>query len=566
MSLDTNTLKRAQAAVDASIEAALAYRPPERTFPPLEDLDQAPGSEGGCSMSRVAQAFEQAEPVEDFDNHRNAPRPDPACLYGLVGEIAKAGSETTEANPYAIAAAAIAYLGVAVGRGPYMSVGNTWHHARSFMLHVGRSGEGRKGDAVSLIKRIAYRVRELSEDHAPQTHTGGLSSREGLVFLIHDGYKEGKEEVPAIEDKRLLVVESEFVNVLHQGKRDGNTLSAALRDCWDGVSLKPATKSNRLWASNPHVGILAAITPGELRACIASRDLTNGFANRFLPYWAERTRLLPFPKATPAHEVDRLAQQVLDVLEFCQASRWVDRDVLRVDLSPEAASRWAALYKGELSDRSHGERINALIERRAPMLLRLAMLFALSDCTATVGVQHINAALAWIRYSVESVKFIFGSAQDEHETREVNDTAQKILAFVSKNKRVTRTQLTRDCFQGNVNKTQIDAALGELLTANPPGIVVHEERTGHGRPTKFYTPNANELTNFTNNKHPCGFADSSCPNTNNELNELRVGDSSLVRMAAESTNQAQTRMDASVSSISLVRSADSETDSDAEVL
>ncbi len=147
------------------------------------------------------------------------PRPDPACLYGLVGEIAKAGSDTTEANPFAIAASAIAYLGVAVGRGPYMPIGNTWHHARFFMLHVGRSGEGRKGDAVSLTKRIARRLSELSPDHAPQVHSGGLSSREGLVFMIHDGYHEGKEEVPAILDKRLLVIESEFVNILHQGKQ-----------------------------------------------------------------------------------------------------------------------------------------------------------------------------------------------------------------------------------------------------------------------------------------------------------------------------------------------------------
>ena len=121
-------------------------------------------------MNRTEQAFDNAEPVEDFDNHRNAPRPDPACLYGLVGDIARAGSETTEANPFAIAASAIAYLGVAVGRGPYMPIGNTWHHARFFMLHVGRSGEGRKGDAVSLIKRISRRLSELSPDHAPQVH------------------------------------------------------------------------------------------------------------------------------------------------------------------------------------------------------------------------------------------------------------------------------------------------------------------------------------------------------------------------------------------------------------
>ena len=31
-------------------------------------------------MSRITQAFDLAEPVEDFDSHRNAPRPDPACL------------------------------------------------------------------------------------------------------------------------------------------------------------------------------------------------------------------------------------------------------------------------------------------------------------------------------------------------------------------------------------------------------------------------------------------------------------------------------------------------------
>lgn len=146
-------------------------------------------------MNAVSKAIEAAEPVEEFDNHRNAPRPDPACLYGLVGEIARAGSETTEVNAYAIAAAAIAYLSVAVGRGPY-----------------------------------------------------------------------------------LLVIESEFVNILHQGKRDGNTLSAALRNCWDGEPLKPATKTNRLWASHPHVGLLAAITPSELLSSIAGRDLTNGFA------------------------------------------------------------------------------------------------------------------------------------------------------------------------------------------------------------------------------------------------------------------------------------------------
>ena len=40
------------------------------------------------------------------------------------------------------------------------------------------------------------------------------------------------------------------------------------------------------------------------------------------------------------------------------------------------------------------------------MLLRLAMLFALTDQTSESAAGHINGAMAWVRYWVDSVKFI----------------------------------------------------------------------------------------------------------------------------------------------------------------
>ena len=132
----------------------------------------------------------------------------------------------------------------------YLPIGNTRHHPRLFCLHIGRSGRGRKGDAVSLVLRIDQSLREMNEAFAPQVHRGGLSTGEGLVALMHDGYRQGRQDVPALEDKRRRMVESEFANILHQGRRDGNTLSAVLRDCWDGVDLKAVTKSNRLYASD----------------------------------------------------------------------------------------------------------------------------------------------------------------------------------------------------------------------------------------------------------------------------------------------------------------------------
>lgn len=444
-----------------------------------ECIDSAINSVASCASDTGANG--QFDDVF-VDTHRNAPRPDPACLYGLVGDVAQAGSSNTEANPFAIAAAVLAYLGAAVGRGPYMPIGDDWNHARLFMVHVGRSSRGRKGTAKKLMFRINNAVKALDEYLVPQVHRGGLSTREGLALMIHDGYKDGKNEVPAIEDKRLLVVESEFANILHQSKRDGNTLSAALRDAWDGTSIRPAVKTCRVWASDPHIGIIGDVTPSELRELMHTRELTNGFANRFIFFWAEGDKVLPFPQYTSKDVVEALASRVAQVLKYAGADRHVDKDVMRMEFSPEAASLYARLYRGELRDRSAGEHITGLLDRRAPVLLRLAMLFALTDQTNVIAVAHINAAMAWVRYWVDSVKFIFQSAVDEAGAAATSDTAQRLVNYLTERGQATRTELSKDCFSGHISKTMLDKALDELITASPPAIEVVTVPRPNGQP------------------------------------------------------------------------------------
>ncbi|MBK7314379.1 hypothetical protein [Candidatus Aalborgicola defluviihabitans] len=97
-------------------------------------------------------------------------------------------------------------------------------------------------------------------------------------MMIHDGYKVGAVTTPPIEDKRLLVMESEFANVLHQAARNGNTLSTTLRSAWDGTSIQPAVKNNPVWASNPHIGLMADITPTELLDMMSSIPPPNGLS------------------------------------------------------------------------------------------------------------------------------------------------------------------------------------------------------------------------------------------------------------------------------------------------
>ena len=452
------------------------------------NLDEDAGVD---AVATHASDTEAAGPMEDafVDTHRNAPQPDPACLYGLVGDVARAGSNNTEANPFAVAAAALTYLGTAVGRGPYMPIGDDCNHARLFMVHVGRSSRGRKGTAKKLIYRIHSAVRDLDESLVPQVHRGGLSTREGLALMIHDGYMDGKNEVPAIEDKRLFTVESEFANILHQSKRTGNTLSAALRDAWDGTNIRPAVKTCRVWATDPHIGIIGDVTPSELRELMHSRELTNGFANRFIFFWAEGDKVLPFPQYTPKDVVDTLATRVAQVLRFSGADRHADNDVMRMEFSRDAASLYERLYKGELRDRSAGEHITGLLDRRAPMLLRLAMLFALTDLTNVIAVAHVDAAMAWVRYWVDSVKFIFQSAIEEAGAAATTEAAQRIIAYLTERGQATRTELSKGCFGGHANKVTLDKVLDELLTASPPVIEVEtvpRPKGQSGSPSKYY--------------------------------------------------------------------------------
>ena len=487
-------------------------RPP--TFPPLIDHDtegsawvdepDLPPQAAPATPATPARAT-KPEP-EDLDDHRNTPKPSADCLYGLVGDIGRAAHEgNSEINPYAAALATMTALCAGFGRGHYLTVGDDWHHPRLFALHVGRSGRGRKGSASKLLRRILAELPDRHQDVAFQTHTGGLSSREGLVMLIHDGFTKGTgkhpEEVPAVHDKRLWVMESEFSNVLHQSRREGNTISGALRDLWDGQSLKPAVKSQSVGTTHPHVNMLGHITPAELLDLMSSRDMSNGFANRFIMVWAEQTGIDPNPPGIPCPTVRALADRVADVLRHAKAARFVERDHTRMELSPQARTLYERLYRGELRSRSGGERVAGLLERRAPMLLRLAMLFALTDKAAQIEVEHMNAALAWVRYWVDSVKFIFATARDEARSEQTDDAAEKIMAFLTERGEATRTQIVVDCFKKRAAKDVIDAAIQELLTTAPPRIMVEvRPRTGDkpGSSIKIYRKTPANSANSAN--------------------------------------------------------------------
>ena len=131
-------------------------------------------------------------------------------------------------------------------------------------------------------------MRDIELEWCDERIEHGLSSGEGLIWAVRDPVEKtdagGKTTVidPGVEDKRLLILESEFASALRVLKREGNTLSATVRNAWDSGKLSTLTKNSPNRATGAHISIVGHITRTELLRYLDSTETANGFGNRFL--------------------------------------------------------------------------------------------------------------------------------------------------------------------------------------------------------------------------------------------------------------------------------------------
>src|SRR5262249_35869095 len=196
--------------------------------------------------------------------------------------------------------------GSVIGRSAHFVVEGDAHHANEYAVMVGRTAKAWKGTSWGRIIRL---FREVEEQWADERTPSGLSSGEGLIWSVRDpiskrekvnhgkGQAPTYEEVesdPGVSDKRLLVYEPEFANVLKQTERQGNTLSTVLRQGWDGNhTLRTMTKNSPARATGAHVSLIGHVTADELRRYLTVTESANGFGNRHLWLCVDRARLLP---------------------------------------------------------------------------------------------------------------------------------------------------------------------------------------------------------------------------------------------------------------------------------
>lgn len=399
---------------------------------------------------------------------------DDAALHGLAGEVVRLIEPHTEADPVALLVSFLSEFGAMLNRGPHLILDGSYHPLLFWPVLVGQSSKSRKGTAGRRIETLL----SLADDGWTRGECKGtLSSGEGLAFSVRDAqFKEepvkqsGKPTGDmqtictdsGVEDKRLFLVQSEFGAVLKIMAREGNSLSGVLRDAWDGLTLAPMTKANRVRATNPHIGIVAHVTKDELLRNLTDTETVNGFGNRFVWFAVRRSKELPFPGSPPESEFSALAREIRMVLPVARACG-------ALALSAAAREEWSGIYHDLSADRPG--MAGALLGRAEAQVMRLSGLYAVLDGHSIIDLVHLKAALALWQHAEASTRLIFGDSLGD-------PVADTMLRAIRTNGERTDSELS-GLFKRHKTASELERAKGALVQSGLAHYVTIETE---GRP------------------------------------------------------------------------------------
>ncbi len=400
---------------------------------------------------------------------------DAVAYYGLAGDFVRTIAPHTEADPVALLAEFLVAFGNLIGRGPHFVAEADHHYTNLFAILVGVTAKGRKGSSWGQVRA---RVRIADTEWADRIQSG-LSSGEGLIWTVRDpisrrepvkqkgrvtGYAEVEAD-PGAADKRLLVFEPELASTLRVLGREGNTLSAIIRQAWDSGELRVLTRNSPARATGAHISLIGHITADELRRYLDRTEAGNGFANRFLFLCVKRANVLPEGGALDTVDFAPLLRRLREAVDFA-------RQLGEAELRRDAAARawWREVYP-ELSEGKPGL-LGAVTSRAEAQAMRLALVYALLDQSSEIQCPHLEAALSLCRYAEASARFIFGDA--------LGDAVADALLFALRDEPggMTRTRISAAIFGRNRSSEEIERA---LTTLSEQGLIRCEAEKTAGR-------------------------------------------------------------------------------------
>jgi hypothetical protein len=390
---------------------------------------------------------------------RHWPRPPGrAAFHGLAGDFVRTIGAQSEADPVALLLSYLTGFGNLIGRGPHFLADGARHGLNLFVALVGETSKARKGTSWARARTVfanADVIGASPETWAKTCQGEGLSSGEGLIWHVRDPIsvlksrrKKGEttyEDVmvdKGIDDKRLLVHESEFSATLRVTMREGNTLSPIMRKAWESGDMKTMTKHSPARTTGAHVSILAHVVKDEALRYLDRSEIAGGLGNRFIWACVKRSKCLPEGGTVSEADQERLASKLRAAVVFASGIGEMRRD-------ENARALWCRVYP--LLSEGRAGMAGALTARGEAQVLRLSCIYALLDHSAVVREEHLRAAFTLWDYCERSTEFVFGDAQGD-------PTADEILRMLrAAPEGMTRTAI-RDAF-GRHGSERVDRAL-----------------------------------------------------------------------------------------------------------
>ena len=456
-SYDLPDLERSVARLNAANPAAAAYLVAARTVvkPETSAERERRRLEDQADPATMAELAARSSTNGTGDDW---PTLDWRALHGVVGEVAALLDPVTEADRAAIVVTFLAVAGAVIGSGPHAVAGHARHPARLSPVIVGETSKARKGTSYGAVRSIW----SLVNPEFMHTRTmSGFGSGEALVDEVRDA--DGDD--PGADDKRILLHDPEFGRVLRVCNREGSTLSAVIRDAWDGTRLQVRTRARKVVATDHHVAIVGHISADELQRNLTATEIASGFANRLLFVCARRSKRLPFGGDPDQARLDDIVRRL---------RRTVDRarKVGLVHFATDARPLWVELYN-EMGDDDPGGLLGAVVQRPEAQMLRLTLTYMLLDDAKEMREDHIRAAWAVWQYSRASAERVFGDATGD-------EVADRLLDAITDAGQtgLTSTEMIH-LFSRHVSAARLTAAT-KLL--EDKGLIVTEQVKTGGRP------------------------------------------------------------------------------------
>jgi hypothetical protein len=245
-----------------------------------------------------------------------------------------------------------------------------------------------------------------------------------------------------------------------------------VHQAWDGKPLQTMVRHSPLRAREAHSAIIGHITRDELHA-LPQRHGDRQRLFQPLPPHRRRPQQAPTVRRHPAGRLPHRRLRAAPVRTAVRAHRRANH--LRRPRPRTLDRRQPVLSRGEAG------LLGAATARAEAHTVRVALLYALLDCSPAVRLVHLDVALADWAYSHASARWVFGDSLGD-------PTADDIWAL-AKNRAdgVTRTEV-RDLFSRNKKAREIDRALTTREEAGQ--LERHESSADENTPPRSGHPGA----------------------------------------------------------------------------